>query len=342
MTTIFLRKKRKGENSMEMLLKALSPHLQNIKIKELPEYSTSFSGMIKNILFVRKYQTQVNHIFTIADGYLAFFVRNSIVTVHDLDNIFKLKLFPQIIIFLFCIYLPSIKVKTYHCISQYTKSMLLKYIPWVKNRSKVIYNPLNPIYRKKEQIKDYTKDNIHILQIGTGVRKHLETTIEAIKELKNSSIILEIVGVLSENQIRLLNDYKIRYSNFVDIPLEQLVQLYQDSHIITFPSSIEGFGMIVIEANACGIPAIVGNIPVLREVGADSVMYVEPSDREGMKNAISEIIYKSTLRESLITNGLRNVNRFKIEAISEKYNEMYDLLSNKHQSATSKGTRQIS
>lgn len=324
-TTIFLRKKRIGENSMEMLLMSLSPYLGNVKILELPEYSTSIKGILKNIQFVKKNHSKVNHIYSLADGYLGLFLSNCILTVHDLDNFENLKRFSRFIIFTLCVYLPSIKIKHYHCISNYTKTRLLKYIPWRKKNVKVIHNPINPLFCHTNSPKDYSKGPIHILHIGTGVRKHLETVIEAIKISDNNRIILDIVGVLSESQLKLLKEKNIKYANYLDISVKELISLYRGSHIVTFPSSAEGFGMIIIEANAIGIPIIAGNIPVLHEVGADSVLFVDPLDVEGMAKAISEIINDSKLRDLLRLKGLENVNRFQIERIAKQYQELYNL-----------------
>ena len=54
---------------------------------------------------------------------------------------------------------------------------------------------------------------------------------------------------------------------------ETLASLYRLCEIILLPSDAEGFGLPVVEALACGALVLASDIPVLREVGGDAVVY---------------------------------------------------------------------
>ena len=41
--------------------------------------------------------------------------------------------------------------------------------------------------------------------------------------------------------------------------------LYRAADTLAFPSTREGFGLVVLEALAAGLPAVVSDLPVLRE-----------------------------------------------------------------------------
>ena len=47
---------------------------------------------------------------------------------------------------------------------------------------------------------------------------------------------------------------------------------------LLFPSRAEGFGIPPLEALALGTPAIVSDIPVLREIYGNTVRYIDPDD----------------------------------------------------------------
>jgi glycosyltransferase involved in cell wall biosynthesis len=60
---------------------------------------------------------------------------------------------------------------------------------------------------------------------------------------------------------------------FTGLKREQLAELYRRAAVVLVPSEAEGFGLPVIEALACGAAVIASDLPVLREVGGDAVVY---------------------------------------------------------------------
>ncbi|MGN6200708.1 glycosyltransferase family 4 protein [Humibacter sp.] len=51
----------------------------------------------------------------------------------------------------------------------------------------------------------------------------------------------------------------------------------------------EGFGIPVVEAMRVGTPAVVSDIPIFREIGADAALYVAPDDVEGFAAAVRRL-----------------------------------------------------
>lgn len=316
---LFLRKKLVGQNSMEELACNLSDEIKDLKIVTLPYYSTSLIGMLKNGLFARRHQGDVNHIFSITEGYLALFIKGKkLTTVHDL-YFNSCSLIGKIAIWIFWIFLPSFFTDKYICISHETKKSLRNYLPWKRRSIKVIYNPLNKRFIPIHQLKGHAKPCI--LHIGTARHKNLDKVILA---LKNIDCKLVVIGKLFDDQKRLLIDSNIDYINDYDIDINQLINYYREADIVSFPSSQEGFGMIIIESNAMQKPIIAGDIPVLHEIGGNAALYVNPQDEKEIKTAINLILNNQNIRLTLIKEGILNANRFNVEKIASLYDIEYN------------------
>lgn len=61
--------------------------------------------------------------------------------------------------------------------------------------------------------------------------------------------------------------------NYDYLPNEARDNLYQHAQLFVFPTFYEGFGMPIIEAMAYGVPVLLSDIPIMREVGADAAAY---------------------------------------------------------------------
>ena len=82
--------------------------------------------------------------------------------------------------------------------------------------------------------------------------------------------------------------------------------------------------MPIIEANAVAKPIFVGNIPILHEIGRDAVVYVDPTDIEGIRNVIIRLKNDVNFRNDLIIKGKENIKRFSIDEIFQMYLKFYD------------------
>ncbi|MBI3443416.1 glycosyltransferase family 4 protein [Candidatus Woesebacteria bacterium] len=138
---------------------------------------------------------------------------------------------------------------------------------------------------------------------------------------------LIMVGNDANWQASQVNNYPgIRYLGFV--PDEDLPALYSGAQAFLHPSLYEGFGQPVIEAMACGCPAIVSNRGSLPELTGESAIIVNPEKPKEIVAALNSIAKDKLLRDKLSTRGLGQVRRFSwktfagaIMAISNKMNQ---------------------
>jgi glycosyltransferase involved in cell wall biosynthesis len=67
---------------------------------------------------------------------------------------------------------------------------------------------------------------------------------------------------------------------------EYLATLYSASNLFVSTSLYEGFGLPLLEALACGLPAVVSRAGSLPEIGAGAADYITPTNVQGFSNAI--------------------------------------------------------
>jgi glycosyltransferase involved in cell wall biosynthesis len=94
------------------------------------------------------------------------------------------------------------------------------------------------------------------------------------------------------------------------LPLPELERLYSQATVVVLPTRFEGFGLPVLEAMSHGAPVICSDLPVLREVGGDAAIYVEPGSVEGFASAIERLLADAELRGELAAEGSKRVKLF--------------------------------
>ena len=77
-----------------------------------------------------------------------------------------------------------------------------------------------------------------------------------------------------------------------------------------FPSLYEGFGLPVLEAQACGCPVITSTTSSLPEIAGDAALLVDPEDTAAIAAAIECIATQPRVREQLVERGFANARRF--------------------------------
>jgi glycosyltransferase involved in cell wall biosynthesis len=94
------------------------------------------------------------------------------------------------------------------------------------------------------------------------------------------------------------------------IPRDELLQLYARAHAFVYPSTFEGFGMPVLEAMAAGIPVACSDIPPLREVAGDAVLFFDPQKEDAISIALDRVLTEAPLRAQLTEAGPKRARQF--------------------------------
>ena len=110
------------------------------------------------------------------------------------------------------------------------------------------------------------------------------------------------------------------------LDFDTLRALYTHASVFLCPSRYEPFGIINLEAMACGAPVVasrVGGIPEVVTHGENGLLF-EPGDLSAMSSAIASVMDDSSLRKRLVDAGRRTVEeRFSWSAIARKTMDFY-------------------
>lgn len=120
-------------------------------------------------------------------------------------------------------------------------------------------------------------DMLKLLYVGTiERRKGVLDIIMALKYLGQYDFELKIVGLIKEedyyqNILSVLKDSgienKVKFLGRVSD--EKLEECYINSNLFVFPSYWEGYGMVIAEAMSYGLPVVISDIPVFKELITD-------------------------------------------------------------------------
>lgn len=227
--------------------------------------------------------------------------------------------------------------------SSNTKNDLVKLYGIAESKIKVIYPGIDHAKYKViepgqlQEIKNsYNLPDSFILFLGTiEPRKNIEGIIDAFNLAKAEYQALEnlnlvIAGAKGWKCQRIFQAAeKSPFANQIKflgyVPEADKPYLYNLAGLFVFPSFYEGFGLPVLEAQACGLPVIASDISAFPEVLSDSAYLINPDNLNEIAQAINQIFSQSELKQSLIQKGLQNSQGFSWQNCAQ---ETLNLISN--------------
>lgn len=324
--TFFHRHKNSGFSINKVFQNFISTfNTSNILQYYLPNLGARPISLIKNLIFAFKKKGKINHVSgDVHYIILALLGKKNVLTIHDLvflkNSKNKIDYYYK---YIFWLYLPVKFSTIVTCISEKTKNELMDLV--YKDNIIVIHNSVGPEFIECPY-NVLVGECLNILHIGTGWNKNLTNVVLALKELKYLNFKLTVIGMLNENQKEILLDSGINYTNKINLNDQQIYNEYCSSHIVSFPSFYEGFGMPIIEGQKVGRPILTSNIEPLKEVADDSALLVDPNNINSIKIGFEKLLTDSLIRESLILKGRENVKRFSPDYIASQYIKIYEQL----------------
>ena len=109
-------------------------------------------------------------------------------------------------------------------------------------------------------------------------------------------------------------------------PTDDIKQEYLNSSLFVFSSRFEGFGMVLIEAMACGLPVISFDCPcgpkdIVRHL--EDGLLVPSGDVTKLSDAMHQMLSDDALRHQIASKAIMNVRRFQLNEIAERWRSSF-------------------
>ena len=197
---------------------------------------------------------------------------------------------------------------------------------------------------KKYQKKKFGFDSEALTMISVGrnhVKKNYDLILEIADILKNESKLNFQFIIVGKDVYKLktkidnlnLNKYFFLFEGFsltnaksLYLPSLDLIKLYKASDIFIFPSLIESFGIVIIEAMAAGVPPIVSEVPGSKDLVKNNQngFVVSKNNARQFVNVIVNFYNNKDLLSRIKKNCFSSVKKYDWEKVSVEYINIYN------------------
>lgn len=272
--------------------------------------------------------------------WVKFFLKKpAIALIHDLSSGEKdqwfafgniAKIYEQIIT-----RLPVTKILT---VGNGTKNQLIQQYKVKQDKIKTIHNGVD--IKLIDSVKTTTTEKNRIIFVGRLVpHKHVDELLKTIKitAKKIPSIKIKIIGTgPQEEQLKkLAKELKLKNARFSGKKNEykEVIKEIKKSTILALPSTREGFGIVLAEANACRKPVIAYDIEGVRDVVQSGIngILTKPNNTNELARAITQLLNNQKICEQMGDAGRKKVEQaFTWDKTTEKLEDFYKSLLTVH------------
>jgi len=230
-------------------------------------------------------------------------------------------------------------------VSEATRRDIARVFPRCADRTIVVHSGINatelmacPPEFVEQTRERYGLPDRYLLYIGsTRPNKNLPMMIRAYAQALQEDPALRdiyLVLVLSPDRFfagcsKLIRTLKLseRVQIHRSINNEEKKAFYYGCRAVYLVTKYEGFGLPLLEAQACGAPVLAANHAALPEIGGESALFVNPDSLEEITAGLRRILTDEALRRELIEKGRQNLKRFRweraVKTVVQIYNHLF-------------------
>ncbi len=264
----------------------------------------------------------------------------TVVTIHDVTPLVFPKNYPKGMRGLINFNLQKLSIKNVRAVitdSFSSKKDIERYLNVPSSKISPIYLAIDDDFKKIPQnqlleVKEkYNLPEQFALYVG-GVNWN-KNIVNIYKACKKANIKLVMIGSAFNNNQDLNHSEMQSYREFLEISKndtsvlkigyvdkKELIEIMNLAQVLVSASFYEGFGLPILEAQACGIPVITSNISSMPEIAGDGAVLVDPYSVEKIVLGINQAIQN---KKSLINRGFKNLNKFSWQKTADETIKVY-------------------
>lgn len=220
------------------------------------------------------------------------------------------------------------------CVSHFTLKMFEEKFDMVSERLKVIYNPVDlaKVDRLTVDSNVEKKSGFNIVSVGRLTdQKRFDRLVRVVARLRKETYELS-VQIVGDGELR--DDLK---SLSKELKLEDIVQFVgfvnnpypyiKNADLMLVPSASEGFGLVVVEAMALGVPVVstktAGPMEIIEK---DAYGLLCEHDDESIYQSVKKLMVDEKLRKYYKEQGLKRSKDFNVKRTVQAFDDLIENL----------------
>jgi glycosyltransferase involved in cell wall biosynthesis len=217
------------------------------------------------------------------------------------------------------------------CVSEFTRSRLLHYFPDCSSKISVIHHGVDNFWRKtSENLTTNRRRTFRIAYIGRRDNyKNFEILIEAVGLLHERGIDVEVI-VIGKSPWTSKEKWRIETlgisANFQQKRASDIEMRHElnRSDLFVSTSLSEGFGLPILEAMSSGLPTLLSDISVYREIASDSSLYFDPKSAADLADKIMNFVQDPKLLSKMRISGSNLSSQYTWKSTFDKTLQVYE------------------
>lgn len=173
-----------------------------------------------------------------------------------------------------------------------------------------------------------SKDDFVVLLVGAYDRKGLVVLMKSVAKISNKRIKVLAVGSGDlEYYHKLSNELNISDQLILECHSKNILESYHAADLFVLPSFYEPFGLVCLEAMACGLPSIISSATGASELGTDGREYIvlkNETDVTELSNKLVFMVSDKQLRISMGNNARQLAISRSWDVVASEYKNHLD------------------
>ncbi len=207
------------------------------------------------------------------------------------------------------------------CVSEYTRRQVVRL--YGRQDAGLVYNGIDTeLFHPCGEIRPSGRP-FRLLFVGNRTRRKGADLLDPLMEQLGPGYELWYSGGQREDEVPLRSPQAVALGR---VSRQELARAYNACHALLFPSRLEGFGLAVAEAMACGLPVVTSRVSSLPELVVDGRggFLCPPDDVASLAGAVRRLAADDALcRDMGAFNRERAVDLFSFKKMARNYGKLY-------------------